>query len=88
MVQCLGWEDPMEKETATHSNNLSWRIPWTEEPGGLHSMGLPRVRHTTKHACMHLSIIMQVLHWQVNQLQIENIWGGGGEFQKVSESKT
>ena len=34
-VQSLGWEDPLEKEVATHSNILAWRIPWTEEPGGL-----------------------------------------------------
>ena len=37
--QSLAWEDRLEKETATHSNILAWRIPWTEEPGRLHSMG-------------------------------------------------
>ena len=37
-VRSLGWEDPLEKEMATHSNILAWRIPWTEEPGGLQSM--------------------------------------------------
>ena len=37
-VQSLGWEDPLEKEMATHSSILAWRIPWTEEPGGLQSM--------------------------------------------------
>ena len=36
-VQSLGWEDPLEKEVATHSSVLTWRIPWTEEPGGLYS---------------------------------------------------
>ena len=36
-VQSLGWEDPLEKETATHSTILAWRIPWTEEPGRLYS---------------------------------------------------
>ena len=35
----LGWEDPLEKEMATHSGILAWRIPWTEEPGGLQSTG-------------------------------------------------
>jgi len=35
----LGWEDPLEKEMATHSSNLDWKIPWTEEPGGVWSMG-------------------------------------------------
>ena len=38
-----GWEDPLEKEMATHSSILAWRIPWTEEPGGLQSMGSQRV---------------------------------------------
>ena len=38
-VQSLGWEDPLEKELATHSNILAWRIPWTEEPGRLEFMG-------------------------------------------------
>ena len=42
-VRSLGWEDPLEKEMATHSSILAWRIPWTEEPGGLQSMGLQRV---------------------------------------------
>ena len=37
-VQSLGWEDPLEKETATHSSILAWEIPWTEETGGLQSM--------------------------------------------------
>ena len=38
-VQSLGWEDPLEKEMATHSSILAWRIPWTEEPAGLQFMG-------------------------------------------------
>ena len=38
-VQSLGWEDPLEKEMATHSSILAWRTPWTEEPDGLQSMG-------------------------------------------------
>ena len=44
-VQSLGQEDPLEKEMATHSNILAWRIPWTEEPGGLQSTGSQRVGH-------------------------------------------
>ena len=44
-VQSLGWEDPLEKEMATHSSILSWKISWTEEPGGLQSMASQRVRH-------------------------------------------
>ena len=43
-VQSLGQEDPLEKGMATYSSILSWRIPWTEEPGGLQSMGSQRVR--------------------------------------------
>ena len=39
-VQSLGWEDALEKGTATHSRVLAWRIPWTEEPGGLQRVGL------------------------------------------------
>ena len=44
-VRSLGWEDPLEKGMATHSSILAWRIPRTEEPGGLQSMGSQRVRH-------------------------------------------
>ena len=44
-VRSLSWEDPLEKQIATHSNILAWKIPWTEEPGRLQSMGLQRVRH-------------------------------------------
>ena len=44
-VQSLGWEDPLEKEMATHSSVLAWRIPGTGEPGGLPSMGSHRVGH-------------------------------------------
>ena len=44
-VHSLGWEDLLEKEIATHSSILAWKIPWTEEPGGLQSMGSQRVRH-------------------------------------------
>ena len=43
-VRSVSQEDLLEKEMATHSNILAWRIPWTEEPGGLQSMGLQRVR--------------------------------------------
>ena len=44
-VRSLGWEDPLEEGMATHSSLLAWRIPWTEEPGGLQSMGSQRVGH-------------------------------------------
>ena len=50
-VRALGWEDPLEKDMATHSSILAWKIPWTEEPAGLQSTG-HRVRHdrATKHS--------------------------------------
>ena len=48
-VRALGWEDPLEKEMATHSSNLAWKIPWTEEPGGLQSMA-------TVHSFKNISI--------------------------------
>ena len=44
-IPSLGWEDPLEKGMATHSSIPAWKIPWTEEPGGLQSMGSQRVRH-------------------------------------------
>ena len=62
-VQSLGWEDPLEKGMATHSSILAWRIPWTEEPGGLQSMGLQRIRHDwsnlahTKHVNIYVNRI-------------------------------
>ena len=48
-VRSLGWEDPLEKERATHSSILAWRIPQTEEPGGLQSMGSQRIGHKSAH---------------------------------------
>ena len=42
-VRCMGWEEPLEEGMATHSNILAWRIPWTEEPGKLHSIRSHRV---------------------------------------------
>ena len=45
LVRFLGWKDPLEEGMETHSSVLAWRIPWTEEPGGLQSMGPQRVGH-------------------------------------------
>ena len=45
LLRSLGWQDPLEKEMATHSSILAWRIPMDREPGGLQSMGSQRVRH-------------------------------------------
>ena len=52
-VQSLSWEDPLEKEMATHSSTLAWKIPWTEEPCRLQSMGSQRVDMTER---LHISI--------------------------------
>ena len=53
-VQSLGWENPLVESIATHSSILPWRIPWTEEPVGLQSIGSQRVRHYGSHlACTH-----------------------------------
>ena len=58
-VQSLGWEDFLKKEMATHSSILAWEIPWTEEPGGLQSMGLQNEPDTT---------------WQLNNMNINTIY--------------
>ena len=52
-VRSLGWEDPLEKETATHSSIFTWKIPWTEEPGRLQFMVSQRIGHdlATEHTC-------------------------------------
>ena len=60
-VRSLGWKDPLEKEMATHSSILAWRIPWTEETGGLQSTGSQRVGHdwatwlTQQYSCLEKS---------------------------------
>ena len=65
-VQSLGWEDPLEKEIATHSSILAWRIPWTEEPGGPQSMGSQRVGHdlVTKQQQLSIRLIFPTLTTQ------------------------
>ena len=60
-VRYLDWEDPLEKEMATHSNILAWRIPWTEEPGELQSMGSQRVRHEAM--ATHSSTLAWKIPW-------------------------
>ena len=51
-VHSLGWEDPLEKGIATYSSILAWGIPWTEEAGGLQSVGSQRVRHDRANLCL------------------------------------
>ena len=60
-VQSLGWEDPLEKGMATHPSILAWRIPWTEEPGGLRSVGLQRARHDWA-----TNTFIQYLSWKMS----------------------
>ena len=52
-VGSLVQEDPLEEEVVTHSSILAWEIPWTEEPGGIHSMGSQRVGQGCEHTCTH-----------------------------------
>ena len=64
-VRSLGWEDPMEKEMAIHSSTIAWKIPWTEEPGRLQSMGSQRVGHdwgTSLH--LTLSLFFSPVKWR------------------------
>ena len=69
LVRSLGWDNPLEKETATHSSIPAWSILWTEEPGGLQSIGLQRVEHDwsyltytpSQSRTTHLLIITEVL---------------------------
>ena len=57
-VRSLSWEDTLEKGTATHSSILAWRIPWTEKPGKLQSMGSQRIRHDLVTFTSHTPICM------------------------------
>ena len=70
-VRSLGQEDPLEKEMVTHSSILAWRIPWTEEPGRLQSMGSQRVRHDwatslhfTSSLCADIFISLTEIQWK------------------------
>ena len=72
-VWCLGWKDPLGKGMATHSSSLAWRIPWTEEPIGLQSMGSQRVRHdwATPGLCLPLAscLVLTPLYLLLSTLQ-------------------
>ena len=62
-VQALGWEYPLEKEMAIHSTTLAWKIPWTEEPGRLQSMGSQRVGHIFTYSCINILICYFEMHF-------------------------
>ena len=64
-VQSLGWKGPKEKEMATHSSILAWRIPWTEKPLSLQSMGLQSIRQTEQ-----LTLLLALLHNVFNQKRL------------------
>ena len=67
-VQSLGWEDPLEKETATHSSILAWRIPWKEEPGGLQSSGR-KESDTTERLHFHFDPVITGPFFQAGSVQ-------------------
>ena len=72
-VWSLGWEDPLEEGMATHSSNLAWRIPWTEEPGRLQSIASQTVGHDWRDlACMHPWV-----QWALKQFPWLPLQGGG-----------
>ena len=56
-IHSLGWEDPLEKEMKTHSSILGWEIPWTEEPDGLQSRGLQRIKHDLATEWIHTQLL-------------------------------
>ena len=62
-VQSLDWEDPLEKEMATHSSTHAWKIPWMKKPGGLQSMGLQRVGHNWATSHSPWTSIFLFIYW-------------------------
>ena len=74
-VQSLGQEDPLEKEMATCSCMLAWKIPWTEESGGLQSMGLQRVRHDWTHKCWRNSYNIKMSYFVNITSLIRKVFG-------------
>ena len=61
-VRSLGWEDPLEKEMANHSSTLAWKIPWTEEPSRLQSVGSQRVGHDSAFTSLHFSVHRKAIY--------------------------
>ena len=84
--QSLGQEDPLEKEMTTHSSNLAWEITWTEEPGGLQSMGSQRVGHDwatntftlsffCELFCLFVSSMFVIVHWNIFMFSLKSLSG-------------
>ena len=67
-VRFLGWEDPLEKEMATHSSILAWRIPWTEESGGLQSMGVTKELDTAELLTQHNTLKYKFLKTGIRKM--------------------
>ena len=100
-VRYLGWEDPLEKEMATHSSTLAWKIPWTEEPGGLQSMGSQTVGHDwatslsffpskTKNYTVLLmrkyeEVKLVFKYWDLNTLKFNHIFTSKSSLEIVPE---
>ena len=83
-IRFLDWEYPLEKGMATHSSILAWRIPWTEEPGRLQSMGLQRVKHDWMR---HFSLFGVTVSYRSLSLSIGfNFWVSYCEFKKKKKS--
>ena len=75
-VRSLGWEDPLEEEMAMHSSIPAWEIPWTEEPGGLQSVGSPRVGHDWATSRSRSRSCSNICHPSGINLQLQlQIWG-------------
>ena len=70
-VRSLGWEDPLEKEMATHSSILAWKISWTEEPGGLQSMGSQRVGHDWATNTQTYSTLQMRSLWSIHYIMVK-----------------
>ena len=87
-VQSLSWENPLEKEMATHSSILAWRIPWTEEPGRLQSMGSQRVRYDWVTNTLHDISGAQDCWWKVISLSTWNIWFSSPLASIAAEKKS
>ena len=76
-VQSLGWEDPLDKEMATHSSILAWKIPWSEKPDKLQSMGSQRVQHDSQkwlHFCMLFIYVWMSVITYYGKCQKENMY--------------
>ena len=83
-VRSLGWEDPLEEGMATHSSIPAWRIPWTEESGGLQAMGSQTDTHEAiQHARMHF----QSPQWMVNGHLLSYTPQGGAERCSAEEKR-